>query len=295
MPNRNSIFWNPGLANKAKMGTINPVDEDSYLLEKLSEVLEEVISGNVQEVEENYQDPIARFASIAHKFASVKKWSDITKIGEETFLEMPGNKPIVNPPVRTKEMEIEDASENNLPKKFAIGKRVVHLPTRRYGIVVSHATDLPLLAIVQFEDDKSVSLVDMRELALVEEFEHSLDERPVFNPPGKPSKDEEAEKILERYQIPEHPQIENPILEKIEKIKEAIKAVITDPLVSQKIITYLTENGVLNIDVQDLLKNIDILKLSTAQKAKLVRTLIDEGVLNKEASIIVLKEILGGK
>jgi len=299
MPNYNSIFWNPELAKKASKGPIQHLNEDEVLLEKLSQILE----GEAVEVEEeesyssddnSFESRIARFASTYNRMrTTISAPKAISKQGEATFIEMPGTKPIVNPPVQNKEMEVEEVEEEDLPSKFAIGVEVVHLPSRRYGVVVSHATDLPLMAIVQFMD-KSIELVDMRELVLVSEFEHGLNEVPVIDLPGKPNKEEEAEKILEQYRV-QHVEIENPIIEKMERVREAIKAVITDPLVAQKIVTYLTENGVLNIDIQDLMKNIDLMKLSTVEKAKLVRTLIDEGILNKKASVVILKEILGGK
>jgi len=297
MPNYNSIFWNPELAKKASKGPIQPLNEDEILLEKLSQVLE---SGDVEVGEEesyegdSFESRIARFASTYNRMrTTISTPKVISKQGEATFMEMPGTKAIVNPPVQNKEMEIKEVEEEDLPSKFAVGVEVVHLPSKRYGVVVSHATDLPLMAIVQFTD-KSIELVDMRELVLVSEFEHELNEVPVFDLPGKPNKEEEAERILEQYRI-QHVEVENPVIEKMERVREAIKAVITDPLVAQKIVTYLTENGVLNIDIQDLMKNIDIMKLSTVEKAKLVRTLIDEGILNKKASVVVLREILGGK
>lgn len=213
----------------------------------------------------------------------------LEKVSDATFNEGDLGTTIPSPVVK-EVMEITETSEEDLPAKFDIGKEVVHIPTRKRGVIVSHATHLPLAAIVKLETGE-VRILDMRELALAEEFEHGFGEEPYG--PNKQFQDELMEKAKEEFTPKPHEEIRNPVLERIETIKEAIKNVITDPIVSQKIVTYLLENGVIDLDLNSFLNNIKV--LSSVEQVKLANLLIEHKALSPKLASDLARYILSQK
>lgn len=213
----------------------------------------------------------------------------LEKVSDATFNEGDLSTTIPNPVVK-EVMEITEVPEEDLPSKFPVNTEVVHIDTRKRGVILSHATHLPLAAIVKFETGE-IKVVNMKELVRADEFEHGFGEEPYS--PSKQISDELLEKETEEFMPKPHEEVKNPILERIENIKEAIRNAITDPIVSQKIVTYLLENGIIDLDLDSFLNTIKV--LSSVEKVKLANLLIENRVLSPKLASDLARYILSQK
>lgn len=255
------------------------LDDDELKVKLLEEIMREASSvGSLEELEKRAAiEASSVLFRVGNKTASPNRTYTpelkdfMEKLADASYDEL-GLKTISESPVKNPEMKIEEIPEEELPNKFAVGKKVVHVPSRRYGIIISHASDLPLMAIIKFDDGR-ISVEDMRELALVEEFERELGEIP-----KSPAK--ELAEVKDEYSPKPHQEVQNPILERIEVIKDSIREVISDPLVASKIVTRLMENGIIDIDINDFLNDIKI--LSSKEKVRLASYLTENKLISQK-------------